>query len=155
MNLKTALCTPALAVTIVALVGGGCASTESNSTSTSTPTPVVKNQKMGSAELRGTLSYPSTSTLPPGATANVALVRSTYIEEAVEVLNSVIINPPGPSPIKFSVPYNPTQIKPGERYSVAARVFVDGKLIMRSNAYLVFNFGGPSNDLAIDLTPVK
>ncbi len=150
MNLKSVLPLTFIALGLVAVVGGGCAS-ESNTT----PAPIVTRQKAGSSELRGTLSYPASVSLPAGASANVALVRSTYIEEAVDVLNSIIISPAGSSPIKFAIPYDPAQIKPGERYSVAARVFSNGKLILRSNAYLVFNFGGPNNDLAVDLIPVN
>lgn len=149
MNLKSALPIATVVLGFVALMGGGCA-TESSSSGSS-----VSVQKSGSSVLRGTLTYPASVTLPAGSTANVALVRSTYIEETVDVLNSVVINPAGASPISFAIPYDATSIKPGERYSVAARVFSDGKLILRSNAYLVFNLGGPSNDVAISLTPAK
>lgn len=155
MNLKLTLPVSVVAVSIAALLVGGCATGTSSSASDGGPVPIVKTQKSGSATLVGTLSYPASATLPADASATVALVRATYIEEAAEILNSTVISPLGRSPIKYSLPYDPSQIKPGERYSVAARVFSGGKLIMRSNAYLVFNLGGPSNDVAIDLIPVK
>ncbi len=149
MKLKSALPLATVVLGFVALIGGGCATDSSSSASS------VSVQKSGSSVLRGTLSYPASVTLPAGSTANVALVRSTYIEETVDVLNSVVINPAGSSPIAFAIPYDAASIKPGERYSVAARVFSNGKVILRSNAYLVFNLGGPSNDLAVQLIPAN
>lgn len=67
--------------------------------------------------------------LPPTATLSVSLQDVSVADAPALVLDEQKGQITGQVPLPFHLSYDPAQVKPGHRYSVSARIEVDGKLL--------------------------
>ncbi|MNE37800.1 hypothetical protein D3C80_1316690 [compost metagenome] len=81
------------------------------------------------ASLDGEVFYLQRSALPPTATLSVSLQDVSLADAPAIVLDEQKGQVKGQVPLPFHLSYDPAQVKPGHRYSVSARIEVDGKLM--------------------------
>lgn len=94
--------------------------------------------------------------IPSNARLSVFLVENTDLGYAVEVLGNVTLNFAGGSPVPFALAYNPSEVEPENRYTLVARATTaDGRVLMKSNGYLVLTRGGPSDNINLTLQSVR
>jgi len=86
-------------------------------------------QPAAKASLDGEVYYLQRSALPPTATLNVSLQDVSLADAPAIVLDEQNAPVKGQVPLPFHLSYDPAQVKPGHRYSVSARIEVDGKLM--------------------------
>ena len=86
----------------------------------------------GKASLDGEVFYLQRSALPPTATLSVSLQDVSLADAPAIVLDEQNGPVKGQVPLPFHLSYDPAQVKPGHRYSVSARIEVDGKLMFIS-----------------------
>ncbi|CAI8793439.1 putative lipoprotein [Pseudomonas sp. IT-196MI5] len=79
--------------------------------------------------LEGEVFYLQRSALPPTATLSVSLQDVSLADAPAIVLDEQKRQVKGQVPLPFHLSYDPAQVKPGHRYSVSARIEVDGKLM--------------------------
>ncbi|AXJ03500.1 hypothetical protein CFN16_04970 [Pseudomonas fluorescens] len=83
----------------------------------------------GQASLDGEVFYLQRIALPPSATLSVSL-QDVSLADAPAVVLDVQKGPvKGQVPLPFHLSYDPAQVKPGHRYSVSARIEVNGELM--------------------------
>ena len=90
-------------------------------------------QSAPKASLDGEVFYLQRSSLPPTATLSVSLQDVSLADAPAIVLDEQKGQVKGQVPLPFYLSYDPTQVKPGHRYSVSARIEVDGKLMFITN----------------------
>ena len=66
-----------------------------------------------------------------------------------EVIGQARIERPGNPPIRFEITYDPARIIPSHRYSVRARILVDGKLFFITDQHYPVLTGGHGNEVAL------
>lgn len=76
----------------------------------------------------GEVLYRERIALPPNAVLSVQLADVSLADAPAKVLGEQTIDPAGKVPVKFSIPFDPTAIKPNLSYALQARISVDGKL---------------------------
>ena len=81
------------------------------------------------ASLEGEVFYLQRIALPPTATLSVSLQDVSLADAPAIVLDEQKGQVKGQVPLPFHLSYDPAQVKPGHRYSVSARIEVDGKLM--------------------------
>ena len=81
------------------------------------------------ASLDGEVFYLQRIALPPTATLSVSLQDVSLADAPAVVLDEQKGPIKGQVPLPFHLSYDPAQVKPGHRYSVSARIEVDGKLL--------------------------
>lgn len=112
--------------------------------------------KTSTATLSGTIVYRERIALPPGARVGVYLIENTRVDQPVKMLTDKVFVPKGQVPITWSLDYDPSQINPENRYSVGARILVNGQTWMDSQAqHLVITQGAPSSGIEIITQPVR
>lgn len=79
--------------------------------------------------LDGEVFYLQRIALPPNATLTVSLQDVSLADAPALVLDEQKGPVKGQVPLPFHLSYDPVQVNPGYRYSVSARIEVDGKLI--------------------------
>ncbi len=67
--------------------------------------------------------------LPPSATLSVSLQDVSLADAPAVVLDEQKGPVKGQVPLPFHLSYDPAQVKPGHRYSVSARIEVNGELM--------------------------
>ncbi len=93
-----------------------------------------QNTEMESAEasmktITGTVAYRERIALPPHAVVTVALEDVSLADAPAKVLAKQTFETEGKQvPLAFELSYNSNDIKPNHRYSLRARIEVDGKL---------------------------
>lgn len=93
-----------------------------------------QNTEMESAEasmktITGTVAYRERIALPPHAVVTVALEDVSLADAPAKVLVKQTFETEGKQvPLAFELSYNSNDIKPNHRYSLRARIEVDGKL---------------------------
>ena len=104
-----------------------------------TPTPI------SAASVTGTVSYPGSAPLPPGAELTVRLVDVSRADApSVTIAERVIANP-GLSPIPFAIGYDPADIDARFDYSIQATITHGGALLfINDTVYSVLTWGYPS-----------
>ncbi|MGH6906006.1 MAG: YbaY family lipoprotein, partial [Geminicoccaceae bacterium] len=80
------------------------------------------------AVLSGTVTYRERVALPPGAVVEIKLLDVSRMDVAAEVMAETAIRPEHQVPIPFELAYDPDRIDQRRRYSVQARILVDGRL---------------------------
>ena len=85
------------------------------------PTPSTR------AVVTGSVTYRERVALPPGATVTVRLQDVSRADAPAEVLAEQVIVPTTQVPVPFALEYDPARIDARHRYSVGARIEVDGK----------------------------
>ena len=79
--------------------------------------------------LDGEVFYLQRIALPPSATLSISLQDVSLADAPAVVLAEQKGQVKGQVPLPFHLSYDPAQVKPGHRYSVSARIEVDGKLM--------------------------
>ena len=83
----------------------------------------------GKSSLDGEVFYLQRIALPPTATLSVSLQDVSLADAPAVVLDEQHGPVKGQVPLPFRLSYDPTQVKPGHRYAVSARIEVDGQLM--------------------------
>lgn len=110
--------------------------------------------KIPNATLSGTVTFPGT--LPDDASLAVFLVENTQLTGTVDVLANDILNFRKGSPVSFTISFNPAEVESDNRYSLVARATDPvGRVILKSNGYMVLTRGAPTNNVSITMTPVQ
>ncbi|RSK44132.1 YbaY family lipoprotein [Hymenobacter perfusus] len=93
----------------------------------------------------GTITYRNRMALPPTAVVRVVLQDVSLQDVAATVLDSVTIRPNGRQvPFAFGLHYDPSLIKPGNTYTVQARITGGGRLLyLNDEAYPVITGSHP------------
>lgn len=105
----------------------------------------------GQATISGTVVFPGS--LPADASLAVYLVENTDVTGAIEVLANATLDFRAGSPVPYTIRYNPAEVEPSNRYTIAARATNPaGEVILKSNGYLVLTKGGPSDNVTITMS---
>ncbi|WP_339464328.1 MULTISPECIES: YbaY family lipoprotein [unclassified Pseudomonas] len=83
----------------------------------------------GKVSLDGEVFYLQRIALPPSATLSVSLQDVSLADAPAVVLDEQKGPVKGQVPLPFHLSYDPGQVKPGHRYSVSARIEVNGELM--------------------------
>lgn len=83
----------------------------------------------GKVGLDGEVFYLQRIALPPSATLSVSLQDVSLADAPAVVLDQQKGPVKGQVPLPFHLSYDPAQVKPGHRYSVSARIEVNGELM--------------------------
>ncbi|WP_339485611.1 YbaY family lipoprotein [Pseudomonas sp. RL_5y_Pfl2_70] len=83
----------------------------------------------GKVGLDGEVFYLQRIALPPSATLSVSLQDVSLADAPAVVLDEQKGPVRGQVPLPFHLSYDPAQVKPGHRYSVSARIEVNGELM--------------------------
>ena len=94
------------------------------------------------AVLSGTVTYRERIALPPGAVVEVKLLDVSRMDVAAEVIAEAVIRSEHQVPIRFELAYDPERIDQRHRYSVQARILVDGRLWFNSTQAVPVLTGG-------------
>ncbi|WP_160106791.1 YbaY family lipoprotein [Pseudomonas izuensis] len=81
------------------------------------------------ATLNGEVFYLQRIALPPTAVLSVSLQDISLADAPAKVIDEQRGPVKGQVPLPFHLSYDPLQIEPNHRYSVSARIEVDGKLL--------------------------
>ena len=81
------------------------------------------------ATLDGEVFYLQRIALPPTATLEVSLQDVSLADAPAVTLAKQSGTIKGQVPLPFHLSYDPAQVKPGHRYSVSARIEVNGELM--------------------------
>jgi putative lipoprotein len=87
------------------------------------PTPAPK------ASLDGEVFYLQRSALPPNAVLSVSLQDISLADAPAKVIDEQRGPVKGQVPLPFHLSYDPAQVEPNHRYSITARIEVDGELL--------------------------
>jgi putative lipoprotein len=87
------------------------------------PTPAPK------VSLDGEVFYLQRIALPPNAVLSVSLQDISLADAPAKVINEQRGPVKGQVPLAFHLSYDPLKVEPNHRYSVSARIEVDGKLM--------------------------
>ncbi|MDZ5601234.1 YbaY family lipoprotein [Pseudomonas sp. RP23018S] len=116
----------------------------------STPTPPDR------ASLAGEVFYLQRIALPPAATLNVELQDISRADAPAITLARQAGPVKGNVPLPFQLSYDPTQIQPGHRYAVRARIELDGQLLFINTTQQAVNLDGhDAQPLRIKLDPAR
>jgi putative lipoprotein len=86
-------------------------------------------QPTANATLDGEVFYLQRLALPPSATLGVSLQDVSLADAPAVVLDEQKGPVKSQVPLPFHLSFDPAQIKPGHRYSVSARIEINGKLM--------------------------
>ena len=100
------------------------------------------SQPSSQASLDGEVFYLQRIALPPTAILNVSLHDVSKADAPVVVLARQSGPIKGQAPLPFSLEYDPKHVQPGHRYSVSARIEVEGKLLFITTAQYVVQLDG-------------
>jgi putative lipoprotein len=81
------------------------------------------------ATLNGEVFYLQRIALPPTAVLSVSLQDISLADAPAKVIDEQRAPVNGQVPLPFKLSYDPLQIEPNHRYSINARIEVDGKLL--------------------------
>jgi putative lipoprotein len=99
-------------------------------------------QPAAKTSLDGEVFYLQRIALPPNATLSVSLQDVSQADAPAVVLDEQKGPIEGQVPLPFHLSYDPAQVKPGHRYSVSARIEVDGKLMYLSTDHHAVQLDG-------------
>jgi putative lipoprotein len=86
-------------------------------------------QPAAKTSLNGEVFYLQRIALPPSATLSVSLQDISLADAPAVILDEHKGPVKGQVPLPFHLSYDPAQVKPGHRYSVSARIEVNGELM--------------------------
>lgn len=102
------------------------------------------------ATLSGTVFYRERMALPPGAVVEVKLVDISRADAPSITIGQVSVAAGPGTPTPFSLEYDPTQIRAGNRYALQARITADGTLLFISDtSYPVFTGEPDKTDILV------
>lgn len=105
-------------------------------------------QKMASA-VKGTATYRERMALPSDAVFEATLEDVSKAGAPAVILGRVRNEHPGDPPIPFEITYDPSRIDPKHRYTVRARISVDGKLLFTTDQHYAVLTGGQGNEVTL------
>ncbi|MFT4251291.1 MAG: YbaY family lipoprotein [Caulobacter sp.] len=123
-----------LALPLALLALAGCAST------TAPP---------GAAAVTGTVVWRERIMLPPTTKVIVRLQDVSLADAPAKVMAEDVIEGVRAPPAAFKLAYDPAQIVPNHRYSVSARVEVDGRLRFVSDTHVAVINDGPTSGVEV------
>lgn len=110
----------------------------------------------GKVGLDGEVFYLQRIALPPSATLSVSLQDVSLADAPAVVLDEQKGPVKGQVPLPFHLSYDPAQVKPGHRYSVSARIEVNGELMfITTNNHAVQLDGNDPQPLKIRVDAVR
>ena len=96
--------------------------------------------------ITGTATFRERMALTPSAVFEAVLEDVSHANAAAETMASTRVTNPGNPPIAFTITYDPTRIPADHRYTVRARILLDGRLLFASDtATPVITGGNPTN----------
>ncbi len=95
--------------------------------------PAAATQQPATNSVSGTARLQERTILPANSILETSLEEIASNGSAVSVLGTDTRAAPGLSSITFSIPFADSQVRPGRRYAVRARVMVNGQLIFVSS----------------------
>ncbi|EJM89205.1 MULTISPECIES: YbaY family lipoprotein [unclassified Pseudomonas] len=101
-----------------------------------TPQPAAKTS------LDGEVFYLQRIALPPTATLSVSLQDVSLADAPAVVLDEQKGPVKGQVPLPFHLSYDPAEVKPGHRYSVSARIEVNGQLMFITTEHHAVQLNG-------------
>ena len=105
-----------------------------------------KGPREQGAFVEGTLTYRERIALPPNAVCTVRLEDRSRADVPATLIAEQVIEPCGPVPVPFSLPYNPAAIDPSGTYGVRAEIRAGEELLFATtDAYLVITRGNPTS----------
>ncbi|WP_428353882.1 YbaY family lipoprotein [Methyloprofundus sp.] len=107
------------------------------------------------ATLTGSAYYRERIALPGNAVFEAVLEDVSLMDIAAVVLGSDSTTPAGQPPFAFAIKYDSTEIKPGHRYNVRAKITVDGKLKFISDTMHPVLKGENQSELLVKMVMVK
>ena len=107
------------------------------------------------ASVTGEVFYLQRMALPPQAVLSVTL-QDVSLADAPSIELARQQGPVnGQVPLPFRLDYNPQQVDPRHRYSVSARIELDGRLLFISTQHYGVKLDGSDQPLHIRLDPVR
>lgn len=106
-------------------------------------------QPAAKISLNGEVFYLQRIALPPTATLSVSLQDVSLADAPAVILDEQNGPVKGQVPLPFHLSYDPAQVKPGHRYSVSARIEVNGQLMFITTEHHAVQLDGS------DLQPLK
>ena len=107
------------------------------------------------ASVTGEVFYLQRMALPPQAVLSVTL-QDVSLADAPSIELARQQGPvDGQVPLPFRLDYNPHQVDPRHRYSVSARIELDGRLLFISTQHYGVKLDGSDQPLRIRLDPVR
>ncbi|WP_449434563.1 YbaY family lipoprotein [Pseudomonas putida] len=108
------------------------------------------------ASLDGEVFYLQRIALPPAATLSVSLQDVSLMDAPAVTLASQAGPIKGNVPLPFHLVYDPSQVKPGHRYAVSARIELDGDLLFTNTEHhAVMLDGSDRQPVRIKVDPVR
>lgn len=108
------------------------------------------------ASLDGEVFYLQRIALPPAATLSVSLQDVSLMDAPAVTLARQAGPVKGNVPLPFHLTYDPSQVKPGHRYVLSARIELDGKLLfINTEHHGVKLDGNDPQPLRIKVDPVR
>lgn len=107
------------------------------------------------ASVTGEVFYLQRMALPPQAVLSVTLQDVSLADAPAIELARQQGPVSGQVPLPFHLDYNPQQIDPRHRYSVSARIELDGRLLFISTQHYGVKLDGSDQPLRIKLDPVR
>lgn len=113
-------------------------------------------QPAAKTSLDGEVFYLQRIALPPSATLSVSLQDVSLADAPAVILDEQKGPVKGQVPLPFHLSYDPAQVKPGHRYSVSARIEVNGKLMFITTEHHAVQLDGSDpQPLNIRVDPVR
>ena len=109
----------------------------------------VGSEGPASGQVKGTATYRERIAMPPDAVFEATLEDVSKADARAEVIGQARIERPGNPPIRFEITYDPARIISNHRYSVRARILVDGKLFFTTDQSYPVLTGGHGNEVAL------
>jgi putative lipoprotein len=97
------------------------------------PVPGAEGSPTGT--IRGTATYRERMALPPDAVLEATLEDVSTADAPADVVAQVRVENPGNPPIRFAIPYDRALVDPARRYTVRARISVDGKPLFTTDRH--------------------
>ena len=123
----------------------------SSENAASEPAQSANVSTTGSAEVKGVASYRERMALPPDATFEVTLEDVSRADAPAQVIGRALIDPAGQPPFRFTIQYDPSQLQPGGKYGLRARVTRGGELMFSTDRH----YDMPPSGTQIDMMLVR
>jgi heat shock protein HslJ len=104
--------------------------------------------------IRGAATCRERVTLPRGAVLEAALEEVTSVGGKATTMATTSVTSLGSRPMAFTIPYDPARIVATHQYRVRARVVVDGRVLLASDADAPVITQGSPREITLVLRPV-
>ncbi len=104
--------------------------------------------------VRGVARVPVTSALPADAVFEAVLLDAALADAPSRELGRVRLQPAGPPPFRFTIPYRERDLRPGDRYTVRGTIRQGERLLFTTDTFTPVELGGASAPVTLRLVPV-